>query len=314
MTKRIVVALGGNAILTKDASATAQQLALIKTANQLAALLTANSDWQVIITHGNGPQVGNLLLQQQRGSNKDIPAMPLYTVGAMTQGAIGFWLANALNQAFMEHGLDHQVVSLITRTIVDGQDKAFQRPTKPIGPFYSPKMAEHLQGLHPDWTILADAGRGYRRMVPSPQPLDIIEAPIIQHLVSQGITLIAAGGGGIPVVRVGNSYAGIDAVIDKDYSAAKLAELVDADILLMLTTVQNVYLNYDTPQQTKLTHLTVAQAQQFLDEGHFAPGSMQPKIQAAMNFVRRTDKTAVITSLDNVTGYLQSGLGTIITN
>ncbi|CAH0418115.1 carbamate kinase [Periweissella ghanensis] len=314
MTKRIVVALGGNAILTKDASATAQQIALIKTANQLAALLTANSDWQVIITHGNGPQVVNLLLQQQRGSNTDIPAMPLYTVGAMTQGAIGLWLANALNQAFMEHGLDHQVAALITRTLVDGQDKAFQRPTKPIGPFYSPKMAEHLQDLHPDWTILSDAGRGYRRMVPSPQPLDIIEAPIIQQLVSQGVTLIAAGGGGIPVVRAGSAYVGIDAVIDKDYSAAKLAELVGADILLILTTVQNVYINYDTPQQTKLTHVTVAQAQEYLDAGHFAPGSMQPKIQAAMNFVRRTNKTAVITSLANVTGYLQSGLGTIITN
>lgn len=151
-------------------------------------------------------------------------------------------------------------------------------------------------------------------MVASPQPLNIVEAPIIQSLVAQGVTLVAAGGGGIPVVHAGKSYAGIDAVIDKDYSAAKLAELVDADILLILTTVQNVYLNYQTPQQTKLTHISVAQAQQYLDAGHFAPGSMQPKVQAAMNFVRRTDKTAVITSLDNVTGYLQSGLGTIITN
>ncbi|CAH0416074.1 carbamate kinase [Periweissella fabaria] len=314
MTKRIVIALGGNAILTKDASATAQQLALIKTAHQLAVLLTANSDWQIIITHGNGPQVGNLLLQQQRGSNSDLPAMPLYTVGAMTQGAIGFWLANALTQAFMERGLTNDVVALVTRTVVDGQDKAFQHPTKPIGPFYSPKMAKHLQALHPDWIILEDAGRGYRRMVASPQPLNIVEAPIIQSLVAQGVTLVAAGGGGIPVVHAGKSYAGIDAVIDKDYSAAKLAELVDADILLILTTVQNVYLNYQTPQQTKLTHISVAQAQQYLDAGHFAPGSMQPKVQAAMNFVRRTDKTAVITSLDNVTGYLQSGLGTIITN
>lgn len=311
MTKRIVVALGGNAILTKDSSAEAQQAAVLSTAQQLTSFLK-DGDTQLIITHGNGPQVGNLVLQQLSGSTEKNPAMPLHTVGAMTQGEIGFWMENALNKAFAAKNMDEDVATIVTRTLVDAHDPAFQNATKPIGPFYTEAEVADITKQHPDWDIVEDAGRGYRRVVPSPKPISIVEADVIKKMVNNGITLIAAGGGGIPVIKENNEFIGVDAVIDKDFSAAKLAELVDADELVVLTAVKNVFVNFNTPEQKALTTVTLAQAQEYLTEGQFAAGSMKPKIEAAMSFVKLTGKKAVITSLDNVTGYLEAGLGTII--
>lgn len=312
MTKRIVVALGGNAILTDDPSAEAQQTALQQTAKYLVNFLEMG-DVQLVLTHGNGPQVGNLVLQQLDGSSAKNPAMPLDTVGAMTQGEIGLWLADALNEEIISRGLDQKVATVLTRTVVDANDAAFEQPTKPIGPFYTAEEAKTVRDEHPDWTIVEDAGRGYRRVVPSPKPISIMEADAIRTLAQEGVTLIAAGGGGVPVVRKDNDITGVDAVIDKDFTAAKLAELVDADELVILTAVQYVTKDFTKPTQEDIKQATVAEMQALVDEGQFPAGSMKPKVEAAMSFVTATGRNAVITSLDNIAAYLENGDGTVIT-
>lgn len=309
--KRIVVALGGNAILTDDPSAQAQQAALLRTANYLTDFI-AQGDIQLVITHGNGPQVGNLLLQELAGSSESNPAMPLDTVGAMTQGEIGLWLANALDMKADERQLPVKIMTMLTRTVVDEHDKAFQNPSKPIGVFYRENEANEVKKEHPDWQLVEDAGRGFRRVVPSPKPLSIMEADAIKSLVEKGMTLIAAGGGGVPVIKSGEEIRGVEAVIDKDFSAAKLAELVDADQLIILTAVKYVAINYHKPSQRDLHQVKVAEMKQFLSENQFAPGSMKPKVEAAISFVEKSNKPAVITSLDNISSYLKNGDGTII--
>ncbi|MGL5299755.1 MAG: carbamate kinase [Weissella confusa] len=312
MTKRIVVALGGNAILTDDPSAEAQQTALQQTAKYLVNFLEMG-DVQLVLTHGNGPQVGNLVLQQLDGSSAKNPAMPLDTVGAMTQGEIGLWLADALNEEIISRGLDQKVATVLTRTVVDANDAAFEQPTKPIGPFYTAEQAKTVRDEHPDWTIVEDAGRGYRRVVPSPKPISIMEADAIRTLAQEGVTLIAAGGGGVPVVRKDNDITGVEAVIDKDFTAAKLAELVEADELVILTAVQYVTKDFKKPTQEDIKQATVAEMQALVDEGQFPAGSMKPKVEAAMSFVTATGRNAVITSLDNIAAYLENGDGTVIT-
>ena len=312
MTKRIVVALGGNAILTDDPSAEAQQTALQQTAKYLVNFLEMG-DVQLVLTHGNGPQVGNLVLQQLDGSSAKNPAMPLDTVGAMTQGEIGLWLADALNEEIISRGLDQKVATVLTRTVVDANDAAFEQPTKPIGPFYTAEEAKTVRDEHTDWTIVEDAGRGYRRVVPSPKPISIMEADAIRTLAQEGVTLIAAGGGGVPVVRKDNDITGVEAVIDKDFTAAKLAELVDADELVILTAVQYVTKDFTKPTQEDIKQATVAEMQALVDEGQFPAGSMKPKVEAAMSFVTATGRNAVITSLDNIAAYLENGDGTVIT-
>ncbi|MBS6378928.1 MAG: carbamate kinase [Weissella confusa] len=312
MTKRIVVALGGNAILTDDPSAEAQQTALQQTAKYLVNFLEMG-DVQLVLTHGNGPQVGNLVLQQLDGSSAKNPAMPLDTVGAMTQGEIGLWLADALNEEIISRGLDQKVATVLTRTVVDANDAAFEQPAKPIGPFYTAEEAKTVRDEHPDWTIVEDAGRGYRRVVPSPKPISIMEADAIRTLAQEGVTLIAAGGGGVPVVRKDNDITGVEAVIDKDFTAAKLAELVDADELVILTAVQYVTKDFKKPTQEDIKQATVAEMQALDDEGQFPAGSMKPKVEAAMSFVTATGRNAVITSLDNIAAYLENGDGTVIT-
>ena len=312
MTKRIVVALGGNAILTDDPSAEAQQTALQQTAKYLVNFLEMG-DVQLVLTHGNGPQVGNLVLQQLDGSSAKNPAMPLDTVGAMTQGEIGLWLADALNEEIISRGLAQKVATVLTRTVVDANDAAFEQPTKPIGPFYTAEEAKTVRDEHPDWTIVEDAGRGYRRVVPSPKPISIMEADAIRTLAQEGVTLIAAGGGGVPVVRKDNDITGVEAVIDKDFTAAKLAELVEADELVILTAVQYVTKDFKKPTQEDIKQATVAEMQALVDEGQFPAGSMKPKVEAAMSFVTATGRNAVITSLDNIAAYLENGDGTVIT-
>ncbi|RMC23413.1 MULTISPECIES: carbamate kinase [unclassified Lactobacillus] len=309
--KKIVVALGGNAILTDDPSAQAQQAALMKTADFLTDFI-AQGDIQLVITHGNGPQVGNLLLQELDGSSDSNPAMPLDTVGAMTQGEIGLWLANALNMSSSHRHLPINVSTVLTRAVVDEQDSAFNNPSKPIGPFYTKDEVDTIKEEHPDWEIVEDAGRGFRRVVPSPKPVSILEADSIKLLVENNTTLIASGGGGVPVVKHDNKISGIEAVIDKDFSAAKLAELVDADELIILTAVKYVTLNYQKPNQTDLHEVKVSQMKQYLTDNQFASGSMKPKVEAAVSFVEKTNRKAVITSLDNVGSYLNNNDGTII--
>lgn len=312
MSQKIVVALGGNAILSKEATAAAQQAALEQTANYLMQFIE-NGD-KLVISHGNGPQVGNLLLQQQAAPTEKNPAMPLDTCVAMTEGSIGYWLQNALYQLLQQRNINKDVVSLITQVEVSKDDPAFANPSKPIGPFMTKEEADAAKEENPAATFKEDAGRGYRKVVPSPKPIDICEKNVISTLVEQGVITISGGGGGIPVYRDGDELIGIEAVIDKDFASEKLAELVDADTLLILTAVDNVYINYNQPDQKKLEEVSVAEMEQYIKEDQFAAGSMLPKVEASLAFVKgHPERKAVITSLENIEAYINEGKGTIIT-
>ncbi|EEI72129.1 carbamate kinase [Lentilactobacillus hilgardii] len=307
---KVVVALGGNAILSKDASAKAQMKAVKETAKELVNFIK-NGD-QLIITHGNGPQVGNLLLQQIASDSNENPAMPLDTCGAMTQGSIGYWFQNAMKEALLDSGINKDVISIVTQTIVDENDPAFQNPSKPIGPFYKADEVAELKAQHPDWEIVEDAGRGYRRVVASPKPLEINEYHAIKQVVDAGIIPIVSGGGGIPVVRKGNRLVGTEAVIDKDFSASKIAQLVDADKLIILTSVGGVFYNYGKPNQQELKKVGVDEVQAHIDADEFAKGSMMPKVKAAVDFVRNTGNPAVIGALEDVQNIIKGTEGTTI--
>ncbi|WP_271001986.1 carbamate kinase [Listeria seeligeri] len=310
MKRKIVVALGGNAILSSDASAEAQQKALEETAEYLVQFIENGDD--LIISHGNGPQVGNLMLQQHAGATEKNPAMPLDTCVAMTQGSIGYWMQNALDKAFLKHGIDKVAVSLITQVVVDKNDQAFENPTKPIGPFLTKEEAEK-EMAETGAVFLEDAGRGYRKVVPSPRPLSIKEYQIIKQLVDSGVVTISAGGGGVSVVENGLDLTGVETVIDKDFASEKLAELIGADLLVILTGVENVYINYNQPNQKKLEQVTVLELEKYIGEKQFAAGSMLPKIEAATAFVKaRPSAKAIITSLENIGAMLEHEAGTVI--
>lgn len=308
MEKKIVVALGGNAILSDDASAKSQQNALIKTAKHLAELVKGGN--KLIISHGNGPQVGNLLLQQQAANSEKNPAMPLDTCVAMTQGSIGYWLANAMANELKQQQIDKQVITVLTQVVVDENDEAFKNPTKPIGPFLSEEEAK-VEAEKTGSTFKEDAGRGWRKVVASPKPVDIHEAAAINQLVESDIITISCGGGGIPVV--GADLKGVEAVIDKDFASEKLAELVSADTLIILTGVDNVYINYGKENEQKLSQVSVSELEEYKAQGHFAPGSMLPKIEAAIEFVKSSPgKEAIITSLESLGSINDGTTGTVI--
>ena len=311
MSRRIVVALGGNAILTDDASAEAQQKTLLSTAKNLVKFVE-NGD-QLIIAHGNGPQVGNLLLQQAASNSKKNPAMPLNTCVAMTQGGIGYWIQKAMDEVMAAKGISKRAVSIVTQIKVNNDDPAFKRPTKTIGPFMSKDEASKYQKAHPNYTVVEDAGRGYRRAVPSPQPINILESNAVEDLADKGMIPISVGGGGVAVSKKGNSLNGEDAVIDKDFASAELAEETHADALITLTAVKNVYVNYNKPDQKALTHVNVSDMEKYIKQHQFPEGSMLPKVQAAINYVKNTGNEAVITALGNIDGYLKDHSGTIIT-
>lgn len=308
--RKIVVALGGNAILSEDASAEAQQKALKDTAKYLVQIIENGDD--IIISHGNGPQVGNLLLQQEAANSEKNPAMPLDTCVAMTQGSIGYWLQNAMDEVLTEHKLDKEIVSLVTQVVVDENDQAFKNPSKPIGPFLTKEEAD-MQMDESDAVFIEDAGRGWRKVVPSPKPVSIKEHKVINQLVEAGVITVTVGGGGIPVVQRDNKVEGVEAVIDKDFASQKLAELVKADLLVILTGVDNVYVNYNKPDQKKLDTVTVSEMKQYIKEDQFAPGSMLPKVEAAIQFVEGyPEGKAVITSLENIESVLNGDGGTIV--
>lgn len=310
--RKIVVALGGNAILSKDPSAQAQQEALKQTASHLVKLIENGDD--LIITHGNGPQVGNLLLQNIAADSEKNPAFPLDSLVAMTEGSIGFWLQNALQNALTERNINKQVASVVTQVVVDKEDPAFGNPTKPIGPFYTQEEAEREMAKS-NATFKEDAGRGWRKVVPSPKPIDIKEIETIKTLIDNGQVVVAAGGGGIPVVRDERGFlTGVEAVIDKDFATQRLAELIDADLFIVLTGVDYVFVNYNKPDQAKLEQVTIAELERYIGENQFAPGSMLPKVEAAINFVKnRPESRTVITSLENLQQLIESDAGTIVT-
>lgn len=312
MGKRIVVALGGNAIVTKTGTADSQIRSIKETMKELVQFIEDGDE--LVITHGNGPQVGNLLLQQINGSSVDNPAMPLDTSVAMTQGSIGYWMQKSLDEVLKEKKLKKNVATIVTQIEVKEDDPAFKNPSKPIGPFYSKHEATVQHTMHSGCIFKEDAGRGYRRVVPSPKPQKIIEAPVIESLLVNGTVPIAAGGGGVPVIcKENGDLQGVEAVIDKDFSAAKLAENINADELIILTAVDNVFVNYNQPSQKALTNVTIDELKQYIDEGQFAAGSMLPKVRAVIDFVENTGKKAVITSLKNVDKLIAGGTGTVIT-
>lgn len=310
MPKKIVVALGGNAILTDIPTAEAQKESLRQTSEHLVSFVKEGH--QIMITHGNGPQVGNLLLQHAAADSEKNPAFPLDSLVAMTQGSIGFWMQNALREALIAHNIEKPVVSLVTQVQVDENDPAFENPSKPIGPFLSEEEAK-VEMKKGNGTFIEDAGRGWRKVVPSPKPKSILEYPIVESLTDNGVITIAAGGGGIPVIASEEGFTGVEAVIDKDFAAAKLAELVGADYLIILTGVDNVYVNWNKPDQKKLTDVTVDELKEYIKQNQFAPGSMLPKVEAAIEFVENAkDGKAIITSLENA-GKLFDGNGDVTT-
>lgn len=296
--RTVVIALGGNAILTDDPSARGQQQALRQTAKHLVSLI--KQEIQVVITHGNGPQVGNLLLQQQAANSPKNPAMPLDTCVAMTQGSIGYWLQNALEEELAAEGLPTKVATLVTQVVVSEKDPAFADPTKPVGPFLTEEQAQQMM-TETNAIFKEDAGRGWRKVVASPKPITIHDQASIRALVDNDFIVICAGGGGIPVTESGQ---GVEAVIDKDFASEKLAEVLEAEELIILTGVSKIALNYGKDNEQWLDQVNLTELEQYIQEGHFSPGSMLPKVQAAMDFVQVSkNNVAIITSLEDLADF-----------
>ncbi len=303
--KKLVIALGGNAL----GNTPYEQLRLVtETAKPIVDLIEAGN--QVVIAHGNGPQVGMINLAMSTAANaKAIKSdMPFPECGAMSQGYIGYHLQNSIQNELRARGIKKNVATVVTQVLVDENDPAFQHPTKPIGAFYSKEEAERI-AAEKGYTMIEDAGRGYRQVVPSPKPVDVVEKEMVNTLIDAGHVVITVGGGGIPVIEKEGKLVGVPAVIDKDFASAKLAELVKADALVILTAVDRVAINWGKPNQESLERMTCAEAEQYCKEGHFAPGSMLPKVQAAMSFAR-TGGEAIIASLENAAAALRGESGT----
>jgi len=309
---KIVVALGGNALMESGSAETTsenQHKVVMNTCNYLAELVERG--YKMAIVHGNGPQVGRIVLASEYAKTVT-PAMPFDVCGAMSQGYIGYHIQQCLRFTLLKRGIKTPVATILTQVLVSKDDQAFDNPTKPIGPFYSKEEAK-LVADKTGYTIIEDSGRGYRRVVPSPKPIDIIELESVKELLKTAI-VVTAGGGGIPVIQgEDGELTGISAVIDKDHAASLLAFELEADTLLILTEVEKVALNYNMPNQINLDKMAVAEAEKHIEQGHFAPGSMLPKIQAAINFVKgNPGKRAVITSLFKAVDALEGKTGTII--
>lgn len=309
--KTIVVALGGNAIIEEGTEGTiTQQFA--NTRKSLAAIVGMIADGhKVVLTHGNGPQVGVHLIQNEAASAQ-VPPSPLGVIVADTQGSMGYMIAQSLANTMHLKGISKDVVTVITQVEVDPADPSMLNPTKYVGPFYKAEQVEKLRDR--GWIIKEDPGRGFRRVVPSPIPLDVIEKDTIRDLIDEGKIVIAVGGGGIPVYREADGrLEGVDAVIDKDRASALLANLINADELIILTGVDKVAINFKKPDQKVFDHLTVAECERYLAEGQFPKGSMGPKIEAACDFVRRGGARVIITSLENATAAVEGKAGTVVT-
>ena len=308
---KIVIALGGNAL----GKTPEEQLSLVKKVAKIIVKLVKEGN-DIVLTHGNGPQVGQIFLAMDYSSNgtTGTPSIPFPECGSMSQGYIGYQLQQCIQDELEKQKIVRSCATLITQVLVDSKDSAFQNPTKPIGMFYSREDAMKIE-KEKGYTFVEDSGRGYRRVVPSPMPIDIIEKNIIKLLVNNKTLVIACGGGGIPVIKTNKIelLEGVEAVIDKDRSGALLAKEIDADVLLILTAVDKVCLNYNTENEISLDTLTVKEAEDYIKEGHFAKGSMLPKVEACIDFVRDSDKKiAIISSLEKASEAINGKTGTII--
>ena len=311
MSKKIVIALGGNAL----GNSPEEQIELVKdTAKSIVGL--AKEGDQIIIGHGNGPQIGMINLAMEYASKGDFnsPYMPFPECCAMSQGYIGYHLQQAIVNELKKQNLDKTCTTIVTQIIVDKDDKAFLNPTKPIGSFYSKEESEKI-AKEKGYDFVEDSGRGYRRVVASPKPVEIVESKVLKMISSVDNIVITVGGGGVPVIQTENGLEGISAVIDKDWSSAKVALELDADILLILTAVEKVSINFNKPDQKELDSMTIEEINKYTDEGHFAKGSMLPKVEACKTFVEgssKKDAIAIITSLSKATDALKGETGTIV--
>jgi carbamate kinase len=296
MAKTAVVALGGNALTREGQSGTYEEMEHNATLMARSVCSLLRTGWRVVLVHGNGPQVGNLAIQQEEGAAL-VPSQPLFSLGAMSEGELGSIICLALGKV---GNVGHPswmrgAVSVVTHVSVSPDDPAFENPTKPIGPFFSMEQAKTMASTR-GWVVKEDAGRGWRRVVPSPQPVTILETPAIRALLEQNMVVVAAGGGGVPVVRGKAGYQGVDAVIDKDYAAQQLATALAAEALVLVTGVESVLLHYGTPAQVPIHEMSVVEAEEYLEKGEFPEGSMGPKIRAATQFLRRGGEIAVVTT------------------
>ncbi|MGD7733104.1 carbamate kinase [Propionibacteriaceae bacterium G57] len=307
---RVLLALGGNAMTAPDGSASPhdQRRAIEQAMESVADLIGAGHE--VVITHGNGPQVGNLLVKNELAAHV-VPPVPLDWCGAQTQGTIGFTIMNALEGSLARRGIDRPVAALVTRTRVDAADAAFANPTKPVGRYLPRDEAQKMIAFGQDWEDRGD--KGWRRVVASPDPQEVLDARALQSLLGAGFVVVAAGGGGIPVARKADGeLQGVEAVIDKDLTAALLAGQVDADVLVIATDVAHAVIGWGTPEAREVGVVTLAEMEQIAAEGHFASGSMGPKVEAALRFVRAGGPKSVITALDNITAAVTQDSGTVV--
>ncbi len=311
MAGKIVIALGGNAL----GDTPEEQKKKIDSASPALVGLISQG-YEIVVSHGNGPQVGmiNLAFAEASKENAKIPPIELPECTAMSQGYIGYHLQNGLKRELRREGMPWHVASMVTQVVVDENDKAFKNPTKPIGPYYTKEEADALSAKNPNAVYAEDAGRGYRRMVPSPKPCDIVEKDSILNLLANEFVVIACGGGGIPVIKRGDGdFEGVPAVIDKDFASELLAETIDADYLFILTAVPKVSINFGKPTQMAIDKMTVAQAKKYCEEGHFAPGSMLPKVLAAIKFAEsKVGRRSVIASLEEAPLAIRGLAGTEI--
>lgn len=306
-----VVAVGGNSLIkdSKHQSIPDQYGAGAESMHHIAEMIAQG--WEVVVTHGNGPQVGFILRRSEIARN-ELHEVPLDFCGADSQGAIGYMFCQALHNEFLVRGMNKKAVSVVTQTVVDKNDPAFSNPSKPIGSFMDEAAAMQRRD-NEGWNVVEDAGRGWRRVVPSPDPKKIIEAEAIRGLIDLGFTVVGVGGGGIPVIEgPDGSLTGVEAVIDKDYGSSLLANLIRADLFIISTAVEKVAINFNKPDQRWLNKMTFAEAQQFIEEGHFAKGSMLPKVKAVLRFLKFGGKRALITNPENISRALQGETGTWI--
>lgn len=306
---RILIALGGNALISHTQRGTYEEQ--LETVGATASILVnlIEQGYELVLTHGNGPQVGNLLLQHAAAADQ-VPVLPMDVCGAQSQGQIGYLFAQQLRNELLSRNISTEVTAVVTQVVVDQTDPAFKHPTKPVGPFYSESEIEQFKSK--GFVYTEDAGRGFRRVVPSPEPKAIVELPAIQMLSKKHI-VIATGGGGVPVIKTERGYRGVEAVIDKDKASALLAAELAVDAFIILTGVSQVALNFNTPEQKNIAEVSCTDARKYIKEGHFAPGSMLPKIEAAVTFVTETGKAALITNPNSLVESFAGTVGTWVT-
>ena len=314
MEKLVIVAIGGNSLVKDNGRNTIQDQyeAVCETAVNIADMV--QEGYNVVVTHGNGPQVGFALQRCEIASEvAEMPLVPLVNCVADTQGGIGYQIQQALTNEFAKRGINKKVASVITQVEVSSEDPNFQNPTKPVGSFFTLEQTEEMQKEHADWVFIEDSGRGYRRVVSSPKPIDIVEKDAIKSLIEAGYVVVAVGGGGIPVVKTSeNTYEGIDAVIDKDFATSLLAEQIDAETLIITTGVPQVCINFGKPNQKALERITVEETKQYVAEEHFAKGSMLPKIEASLSFLEKNGTSVIITNPESLKDAIMNKAGTHI--